>query len=117
MLLVLVCTGSAIVALLGLTAALRRGRTVDLVAGQMRAVADPRSGPAATSAGPAGEALDEATGRRIMELVTSGSRLHAINLLRDSTGCSLASAKAIVDRLGATPPHPAAAPRPTQPDR
>lgn len=118
MLLVLVCVGSAIVALLALTAALRRGRSVDLVAGQMRAVAGPRSAPApqAGIAVPTG-ALDEATRRRLRELVSSGSRLQAINLVRDSTGCSLAVAKAVVDRLGAPPPHLAPEMRPTEPDR
>ncbi len=117
--LVLVCAGIlAVAGVVALLLMLRRdgGRSEDLVAGQMRAVADPRS----ALAGPAGpveapgeaspgtphewDALDEQTRRRVEQFVATGARLRAINLIRESAGWSLSEAKAVVDGLGATPP-------------
>ncbi len=134
--LVLVCAG--ILAAAGLAAVpvvLRRrgGQDLDLVAGQMQAVADPRSAPtraAGRSPRPGAPAeppatdlwdgLDEVTRRRVRQSLASGARLSAINLIRESAGCSLSQAKAVVDRLGATPhasprrPAPSRTPRPAR---
>ncbi len=122
---VLICVGLlAVAGVLAVMVVLRRGggRDVDLVAGQMRAVADPRSAatrPAGSPPGsapmPAWDALDEADRRRAEQFVASGARLRAINLVRDSAGCSLSQAKAVVDRLATTPPPLPRPPR-RQPD-
>lgn len=129
--LVLVCAG--ILAAAGLVAVpvvLRRrgGHDRDLVAGQMQAVADARSVPTRAAPGAPAESpatdlwdgLDEVTRRRVEQSLRSGARLSAINLIRESAGCSLAQAKAVVDRLGATPhasprrPAPARVPGPAR---
>ncbi len=112
--LILICAVVALAALLAALVVLRRGggRSSDLVAGQMRAVADPRAaGPAASGL----TTLDATVRRQVEDLAASGARLRAINLLRESTGWSLGQAKAAVDRLTGTPgsaPPPVASPGP-----
>ncbi len=102
---------------LWLTAVLRRRNgSRDLVGSHLREVAEqhrmpaspvagspgPFSGRGPTAARPADRQwsdLDERTRSRVEILTATGSRLSAINLLRDQAGFSLTQAKAIVDGL------------------
>jgi hypothetical protein len=115
-----------LLAVVAMLAARRRDDDRDLVTSQLRAVARPEpaatGGPAGVAAGPGAapdleagglaENMDVAVRGRVELLVAHNRRMQAINLIRESTGCRLADAKAVVDRLTAGHGLPASQGRP-----
>jgi ribosomal protein L7/L12 len=110
-----------LVAVLAVLAVLRRGGggvDRDLIASHLRSVSSPGAGaPSLTGSAADADAepfrtpgldvfslsdvdgMDASARRQVEELVANGRRMQAITLVRDATGCRLAEAKAVVDRL------------------
>ncbi len=112
-----------LVSLLTVLEILRRGgrRDTDLLAAQLRAPAmEASSDRAPGTDGFSFAGVEATTRRRVEELAAAGRRMQAIELLRSATGCRLAEAKAVVDRLprgrrtARTAPRMASGPRPAQ---